>query len=70
MSLEQTFSPQWINILRALHRIAKTRHVECNKLIRLSVLVDGDGNPVIWSEPDCTIVSPRGDQAKAWLNQL
>ncbi len=70
MNLEQTFSQQWINILRRLHMTAKTKHVSHSKLIRFSLIVDTNGNPVAWTDPECTAISPSGDVLKEWLNQL
>lgn len=70
MSLERDFSIKWINILRVLHRIAKTQHVSHSKLIRFSLVVDSGGNPIWWTNPDCTIISPSGDPIQDWLNQL
>lgn len=70
MNLEQTFSPKWINLLRRLHMVAKTKHVSHSKLIRLSVVVDSAGTPLFWGDPECIPISPSGDEIKNWVNEL
>lgn len=62
-------SDKWIAIAVRLQRLARTQYVNKCKLIRITVIADDDGNPVIWSEPECTPIEP-GIGAKEWLNQL
>ncbi len=61
--------PAWANLAVRLQRLGKTQYINKCKLIRLTVICDEEGNPVIWSEPECTPIEP-GNGAKEWLNLL
>lgn len=62
-------SDKWVGLILRLQRMGRTQHVNKCKLIRLTVICDEDGNPIIWSEPQCTPMEP-GNGTKDWLNQL
>lgn len=61
--------PAWASLAARLQRLGKTQYVSKCKLIRITIICDEDGNPMIWSEPECTPIEP-GAAAKQWLNQL
>ena len=62
-------SDKWLGVIARLQRLGRTQYVTKCKLIRLSILVDEDGNPMVWTEPECTPIEP-GSGAKEWLNRL
>lgn len=62
-------SDKWVGLILRLQRLGKTQYLNKCKLIRFTVICDENGNPVIWSEPECTPIEP-GNGAKAWLNSL
>jgi hypothetical protein len=49
--------PKWLNLIRRLQSMARNQSgVAC---ISLTVLVDADGNPLIWETPDITTFEPK-----------
>lgn len=62
-------APNWLAIAIRLQRMAKTQHVEKCKLLRMTILIDADGNPIAWPTPECTPLEP-GDGLKDLLCQL
>lgn len=62
-------SDRWVGLILRLQRLGNTQYIGKCKIIRLSVVCGEDGQPVVWSEPECTPIEP-GHSAKAWLNSL
>ena len=62
-------SPNWIAVAMRLQRMAKTQHIDKCKLVRVSILIDVEGNPVSWTAPECTPLEP-GNALKDLLCQL
>lgn len=62
-------SDKWLSIVARLQRLARTQYINKCKMIRITVIADNDGNPMIWSEPECTPIEPGGG-AREWLNQF
>ncbi len=49
--------PEWLNIARRLQ--SKARGGQPGLLLmRIDILVDMNGNPIIWSKPDLTLMEP------------
>jgi hypothetical protein len=71
--LGQLKSIKWLGLAAHLQRSAladRRSAIETKvQLIRISILVDGDGTPLFWSEPECTPIAPAKN-AMNWLNQL
>ena len=49
--------PEWLNIARRLQSKARGRQPGF-LLMKIDILVDLDGNPIIWSKPDCILMEP------------
>lgn len=62
-------SPKWINLILLLQQIARTRHLNHHKMLRVTVVVDETGNPILWTEPECSRIDPM-NAARDWLNRL
>lgn len=52
--------PAWFNVIRRLQSLASTRNRKY-AILTIRVLVDEHGNPVTWSEPDCTRLEPMSN---------
>lgn len=49
--------PKWLNLIRRLQSMARKQSgIAC---ITLTVLVDADGNPLIWETPALTTYEPQ-----------
>lgn len=62
-------SDKWLGLVVRLQRLGRTQYLNKCKLIRITIIADEEGNPVLWSEPECTPIEP-GSGAKEWLNSL
>jgi hypothetical protein len=50
--------PQWFNVIRRLQSVAR----ESNQglaVMQIKVMVDGNGTPVIWTEPVKVLLEPK-----------
>ena len=56
--LPEDIRPQWLNVIRRLQSVAKSGH-DGNAMIQVSVLVDADGYPVSWTEPQRLPLEPK-----------
>lgn len=65
----QDISQKWYQFTLRLQRIGRTQHMNKCKLIKLAVVVDEDGQPLIWGEPKVTPIEP-GNGAKDWIFAL
>ena len=62
-------SDSWLKVAARLQRMGKTYHVDKCKLLRINIVVDQDGAPVFWPEPECVPIEPANG-AREWLNRL
>ena len=64
--LDQIKSSKWLGLAVHLQRTAlsyrSTKAIEYDRkkcqIIRVTVVADEDGNPIFWTEPECTNVFP------------
>lgn len=72
--ISQLKSTKWLGLAVHLQRAALLERqpsgaaVKC-KLVKISIIVDGDGNPLFWTDPDITSIAPA-KSAMNWLNEL
>ena len=52
----QDLKPPWLNVARRMQSVSKTGGLA---LISITVLVDVDGIPRLWMEPNCKKIEPR-----------
>jgi len=55
--IPEDIRPEWLNIARRLQSKARGNQPGI-LLLRIDILVDMDGNPIIWSKPECTLMEP------------
>ena len=67
--MSEVNSKKWINLLKRLTQVANTEYVNHCKIIKITIVTDNLGNPVAWSEPQCSKVEPMNGGA-AWVNLL
>ena len=48
---------EWLNVARRLQSKARGGHGGF-LLLKIDILVDLEGNPIIWSKPDCILMEP------------
>ena len=70
LALHPELSSMWLQVAKRLQMLAKTKHIEHCKVIKLTVLVDTNGTPIAWADPECMLLSPSGDGVKDWLSKL
>lgn len=54
----EDIKPHWFNVIRRLQSVAR----ESNQglaVIEIKVMVDGDGTPVVWTEPKKKLLEPK-----------
>jgi hypothetical protein len=56
MAFPQDIKVPWLNVARRFQSVARTGGLA---LITMTVLVDQDGLPRLWLEPDCRKIEPR-----------
>lgn len=61
--------PQWLNVVRRLQSVARDAREPGYALISITVLVDGEGFPVFWSDPAVTRFNPYRKAAE-FLHQF
>ena len=52
----QDLKPPWLNVARRMQSVSKTGGLA---LVTITVLVDVDGVPRLWMEPNCKKIEPR-----------
>ncbi len=50
--------PQWFNVIRRLQSVARKNN-QGLAVLDVRVLVDENGTPVIWTEPNVTLLEPK-----------
>jgi len=56
--LTKDIKPEWLNVIRRLQSVA--RHGQCGcAVIGIKVLVDENGTPIFWTNPDCVTLEPK-----------
>lgn len=50
--------PQWLNVARRLQSVS--RQNDGIGILHLKVMVNQDGNPIFWVEPDIIKLEPKG----------
>lgn len=56
MAFPQDIKIPWLNVARRFQSVARTGGLA---LITMTVLVDQDGLPRLWLEPDCRKIEPK-----------
>lgn len=56
VAFPQDIKVPWLNVARRFQSVARTGGLA---LITMTVLVDQDGLPRLWLEPDCRKIEPR-----------
>ncbi len=54
----EDIKPHWFNVIRRLQSVAR----ESNQglaILQMRILVDGEGNPVVWTEPTRVLLEPK-----------
>ena len=55
--IPEDIRPEWLNIARRLQSKARGGQPGI-LLLKIDILVDMDGSPIIWSKPECTLMEP------------
>lgn len=70
----QSALKEWLSVLSALQaRSAESHKQRGHAIVRVIVVVDSDGNPVVWSKPSLTKLEPfsrTGDFLEEILKSL
>ena len=67
-SLPLDIRPQWLNVVRRLQSVARIGN-EGFAILSITILVDKEGVPVVWTEPKRTKVEPK-TASEDWLDVL
>jgi hypothetical protein len=66
--IDQLKSMKWLGLAAHLQRSASASGKKC-QIIQVSIITDEEGNPIFWTDPECTGVTPAKN-ALSWLNSL
>lgn len=59
--LPEDIQQSWYNIIRRFQSVAKSDGVS---IIQLTILVDDNGNPILWSNPNIIKIEPKANKEK------
>lgn len=59
MSLPENIKSEWFSITSRIQSVARARNLGGYAIVSLKVLVDQDGNPKFWTEPEITKIEPK-----------
>ena len=62
MPITEDIRPDWLNVVRRLQSVACRQRGYA--IVSISVIVDENGTPVFWSEPDLLKLEPQGRGAQ------
>ena len=62
MTITQDIKPDWLNVIRRLQSVAQRQRGYA--IVSIQVVVDENGNPVFWCEPDLMKLEPQGRGAQ------
>ncbi len=57
MSNPQDIKPQWLNIARRMQSCGRKQAGEA--IVKILIVVDANGNPILWVEPKITKLEPQ-----------
>jgi hypothetical protein len=63
----QHLKPRWLSVASALQAKAMTQNG--NAIITISIVVDKEGTPIVWTEPSRKFISPR-NQGLNWIRDI
>lgn len=63
----RTLSARWLCVARRLQSVARTRG---HAIVCIKVVVDHEGEPVVWCEPEVTRVEPSEQSIRGLLVAL
>ena len=48
----------WFNVIRRIQSVGRSKNVVGCAIVTINVVINENGEPVIWSEPKCTLIEP------------
>lgn len=51
--------PNWLNIVRRMQSVAIGAKNNSNAIITIRVLIDKNGCPQLWMQPECRLIEPK-----------
>lgn len=67
LSDNRTLSTRWLCVARRMQSVARTRG---HAIVCIKVIVDHEGEPVVWAEPEVTRVEPSEQSLRGLLTAL
>jgi len=58
----QDLRPEWLNVARRLQAEVARSHNQGLAVVRIAILVDAEGKPVNWCEPEMRLLEPKSQQ--------
>lgn len=65
--LTQDIKPHWFNLIRRLQAAARCQ--SGHAIITISIVVDADGKPIAWTEPQTTKMEPMSSTHE-WITVI
>ena len=56
MPLSEDLKPEWMNVMRRLQSVAKSKGLA---ILSIQILVDSEGVPVAWTNPERKLIEPK-----------
>lgn len=56
MTITEDIKPSWLNVIRRLQSVCARNHGAM--IIAINIVVDENGNPVCWTEPNTRLIEP------------
>lgn len=61
--IPEDIKPEWLNIARRLQAAVSRSHNQGLAVIRIAILVNAEGKPINWCEPEMKLLEPKSQQA-------
>jgi len=60
-TMKKDIHRNWLNVIRRIQSIGRSRNVVGCAIVSINVVINERGEPLLWSEPKCTLIEPMKD---------
>jgi hypothetical protein len=68
MSLPKDIRPDWLNVIRRLQSVGRKQAGYA--VVTIQVVVNADGRPIFWNDPEVKLLEPRDKIETALIRMM